>query len=217
MRRGSVVYYLHGDHLGSTSLVTDQAGNKVAEQRYEPWGVVRWQDGIMPTDFAFTGQRAEAFGLLDYNARYYSPLLQRFISADSIVPSPGDPQSLNSYSYVRNNPVLYRDPGGHAECVDAECRRVVHPITRNVIQRRAAPRTPSTIYHRRTPTIPTPRATGAPAPRATPTLPSGPATPQARPPTLPPVVSPTPGATPGWAGWSTAPNEPPMPVSAAGW
>ena len=181
MRRGSVVYYLHGDHLRSTSLVTDQAGNKVAEQRYEPWGVVRWQDGTMPTDFAFTGQRAETFGLLDYNARYYSPLLQRFISADTIVPSPGDPQSLNRYSYVRNNPVLYRDPSGHAECIDAECRRVVHPITRNVIQRRAAPRTPSSIYDRRTPTIPTPRAT--------PTLPSGPPAPQA---TGMPIPTPTP-------------------------
>ena len=59
MRRGSVVYYLHGDHLGSTSLVTDQAGDKVAEQRYEPWGVVRWQDGMLPTDFAFTLRQAQ--------------------------------------------------------------------------------------------------------------------------------------------------------------
>jgi RHS repeat-associated protein len=96
--------YLHSDHLGSTSLVTDQAGDKVAEQRYEPWGGVRWQDGVMPTDFGYTGQRAEAFGLLDYNARYYSPLLQRFISADSLVPNPGAPQALNRYAYAGNNP-----------------------------------------------------------------------------------------------------------------
>ena len=48
-----------------------------------------------------------------YNARYYDPLLRRFISPDTIVPDPGDPQSLNRYSYVRNNPVNRADPSGH--------------------------------------------------------------------------------------------------------
>jgi hypothetical protein len=51
--------------------------------------------------------------LMDYGARFYSPLLGRFISADSIVPRPGDPQSLNRYSYVRNNPLQLTDPSGH--------------------------------------------------------------------------------------------------------
>ena len=66
------------------------------------------------TDFTFTGQRAErGFGLMDYNARYYNPRLGRFISADSIVPEPGNPQALNRYSYVNNSPVRYDDPSGH--------------------------------------------------------------------------------------------------------
>ncbi len=39
--------------------------------------------------------------------------LGRFVSADTIVPSPGDPQNLNRYSYVRNSPVKYTDPTGH--------------------------------------------------------------------------------------------------------
>ncbi len=43
----------------------------------------------------------------------YSPSLGRFVSADTIVPSPGDPQSLNRYSYGLNNPVKYSDPTGH--------------------------------------------------------------------------------------------------------
>jgi RHS repeat-associated protein len=68
---------------------------------------------------AQAGQRAEAFGLLDYNARYYSPLLQRFISADSLVPNPGAPQALNRYAYAGNNPLRYRDPSGHYACEDA--------------------------------------------------------------------------------------------------
>jgi len=51
-------------------------------------------------------------GLYYYGARYYDPELARFISPDPIVPSPGDPQSLNRYSYVLNNPVKYIDPTG---------------------------------------------------------------------------------------------------------
>ena len=48
-----------------------------------------------------------------YNARYYDPALGRFISADTVVPSPGNPQSLNRYSYCLGNPVRYTDPDGH--------------------------------------------------------------------------------------------------------
>ena len=48
-----------------------------------------------------------------YQWRYYNPALGRFVSADTIVPNPGDPQSLNRYSYVRNNPLKYTDPSGH--------------------------------------------------------------------------------------------------------
>ena len=42
-----------------------------------------------------------------------TPLLRRFISPDTIVPDPGNPQDLNRYSYVRNNPVMYNDPTGN--------------------------------------------------------------------------------------------------------
>jgi RHS repeat-associated protein len=63
---------------------------------------------------AQAGQRAEAgFRLMDYNARYYDPYLNRFISADTVVPNPGDPQDLNRYAYAGNNPVRYTDPTGH--------------------------------------------------------------------------------------------------------
>jgi hypothetical protein len=61
--------------------------------------------------------------------------LGRFISADPIVPEPGNPQSLNRYSYVLNNPVRYTDPTGHAECVDEECNWVIHPVSGRIIQR----------------------------------------------------------------------------------
>jgi RHS repeat-associated protein len=114
MRQGGVVYYLHGDHLGSTTLTTDDTGAVVAQSRYLPHGQLRWTSGASPTDFGFTGQRDEtSFGLMDYNARYYDPLSGRFISPDTVVPEPGNPQTLNRYSYVNNNPLRYKDPSGH--------------------------------------------------------------------------------------------------------
>ncbi|MBN1890597.1 MAG: DUF11 domain-containing protein [Thermoflexales bacterium] len=120
MRDGDVVYYLHGDHLGSTSLATygsgPQMGQPVQDSRvwYYPYGEVRYGGDGLPTDFGFTGQKAvPGTGLMYYKARYYHPVLGRFVSADSIVPNALDPQLLNHYSYAGDNPVLYIDKNGH--------------------------------------------------------------------------------------------------------
>ncbi len=50
----------------------------------------------------------------DYHARYYEVRLGRWLSADTVVPEAGDPQSLNRFSYVLGNPVLYADPSGRS-------------------------------------------------------------------------------------------------------
>jgi RHS repeat-associated protein len=62
----------------------------------------------------FTAQRLDtSTGLMFYQARYYDPATARSISADTIVPDPGNPQDFNRYSYVRNNPVMLIDPSGN--------------------------------------------------------------------------------------------------------
>lgn len=64
VRAGAVVYWLHGDHLGSATLTTDGSGNRVVEARYWPYGEL-WL-GAMVTDRLYTGQRwDEALGLYD--------------------------------------------------------------------------------------------------------------------------------------------------------
>ena len=114
MRSGGEVVYLHGDHLGSTSLTTNANGEVVSESRYYPYGEERFTDGTATTDFVFTGQRAEhGFGLMDYKARFYSPQLGRFISSDTIIPDPSNSKDWNRYTYVRNSPLMYTDPTGH--------------------------------------------------------------------------------------------------------
>ena len=114
MRIGSTLYYMLKDHLGSASVVTDASGTILGTQRYYPFGETRLTTGTIYTDKLFTGQREMTrLGIYHYGARFYSPKLGRFLSPDSIVPSYANPQNLNRFGYVLNNPLLYTDPTGH--------------------------------------------------------------------------------------------------------
>jgi len=76
-------------------------------------------------EYKFTGkERDSESGLDDFGARYYSSALGRFTIPDwsaSPVPVPyadfTDPQTLNLYGYVRNNPLSHADADGH--CCDS--------------------------------------------------------------------------------------------------
>jgi RHS repeat-associated protein len=114
MRIDSSLYYVLKDHLGSASVVTNASGATVGEQRYYPFGETRLTTGSIFTDKLFTGQREMAgLGIYHYQARFYSPYINQFLSADTIVPGYSNPQNLNRYSYVTNNPLRYTDPTGH--------------------------------------------------------------------------------------------------------
>lgn len=106
--------YYHGDHLGSTALATDDSGNQVESIHYYPFGETRQDSGPTNMIHKYTGQEQDyEVGLYNYNARLYDPEMGRFVSADTVVPNPANPQSLNRYSYVQNNPLAYVDPDGH--------------------------------------------------------------------------------------------------------
>jgi RHS repeat-associated protein len=122
LRQNGQLRYVHSDHLGSVSLLTDADGKVVpgSVQRFFPFGKVRaGQPVLLPTGRNFTGQQLDVnTGLLYYGSsqrygRYYDPALGRFAQPDMVVPNPGDPQQLNRYSYAANNPLRYRDPSGH--------------------------------------------------------------------------------------------------------
>ncbi len=107
MNDGTGLKYLLTDQLGSVVAITNSTGTLISQQRYLPFGQVRTDVGsITQTDFAFTGQRNNSYiNLDDYNSRWYSADLGRFISPDDIVPDLNNPQSLNPYSYVQNRPI----------------------------------------------------------------------------------------------------------------
>jgi RHS repeat-associated protein len=114
------INYLLGDHLGSVSTVVDASGEIVSQSRYLPFGEVLWtketslDDNTSTPAWGYTGQRSLSdIGLMDYNARFYDPMLGRFTSPDSIIPDPGSVIGYNRYAYVHNNPLIYTDPSGH--------------------------------------------------------------------------------------------------------
>src|SRR6266545_737026 len=102
------------------AITTDARGVLTSELRYRAFGDTRYTSGTIPTRFRFTGQRSYTpdFGLIFYGSRWYDPTLGRFTQPDTVVPNPSNPQSLNRFSYVNNNPLRYTDPTGH-RCVSA--------------------------------------------------------------------------------------------------
>ena len=106
--------YFHPDHLGSTSVLTDSNGVSEQDVAYYPYGETRINTGTADVAYKYTGKEQDnSTGLYFYEARYYDPVLGRFISADTLVPSTTDPQAFNRYSYARNNPIIFNDPSGH--------------------------------------------------------------------------------------------------------
>ena len=132
----STTQTLHTDHLGSTSVVTDESGIMVELLDYHPYGTERisWslETGGVQTDKTYIGEYSDdETGLSYLNARYYDPGRGQFLGQDPAFLDIGvndeifkekyerkliqhllDPQALNSYSYGLGNPVLNSDPEG---------------------------------------------------------------------------------------------------------
>lgn len=130
---GPIIYYIHSDHLGGTNVVTGSIGNVVEVADYLPFGKIRLEEqaGSFTENRKFTGHKYDAETDLNYmNARYQDGKIGRFLSQDPAFKVVGksqelknktgleleqylsDPQQLNSYSYVKNNPLKYVDPTG---------------------------------------------------------------------------------------------------------
>lgn len=127
LKKDGTLEYLQSDHLGSTSITTDTSGAVTSRTRYKPFGEVMLTSnqettGTLNTERKFTGQTFDTgTDLYFYNARYYDRTLRRFTQADTIVQSYGNPQFLNRYSYVVNNPLGNVDPSGNicVPCIGA--------------------------------------------------------------------------------------------------
>ena len=125
------IYYYHGDHLGSSSVVTNKEGKFHEHVEYFPFGETwvheKASDNAVSMRYKFTGKEMDPeTGLYYYGARYYDPVVSKWISVDPILndylPSTGNNKmpaggifrssNLGMYSYVGNRPVNYKDPTG---------------------------------------------------------------------------------------------------------
>jgi RHS repeat-associated protein len=108
------VQYIHADHLGTPTLLTDASRQVVADIEATPFGETYIDYAEVTHNRRFPGQYKDAESGLHYNYfRDYDPSLGRYIQSDPI----GLQGGLNSYSYAYSNPLKYIDPFG----LDAIC------------------------------------------------------------------------------------------------
>src|SRR5947207_12476180 len=130
-RQGSVeaapgvgTFFYHRNHINSSAVITDINGAEVRRMVYMPFGELS-QNHSTGSDVVtdkYTGQVSDPeTGLYYYNARYYDPMIGRFLSADPIVGNPANGQSYNRYAYVRNNPITNTDSTGVCPDDDPTC------------------------------------------------------------------------------------------------
>ncbi len=111
------VYFYVPDHLGSSSIMTDAAGQVVEESVYYPYGMNRARSGGFEAEYRFTGKELDDENDLHYfGARYYDAMVGRFVSVDPLIvetfnSSMSASKFLNIYSYS-TNPIRYVDPSG---------------------------------------------------------------------------------------------------------
>ena len=107
-------YYIHSDHLGSTSYVTDANGEVSQHVEYVPFGEVFIEElsssAKLNTPYLFNGKELdEETGLYYYGARYYDPKTSLWLSTD---PLELKYPNISTYTYCANNPIIAIDPNG---------------------------------------------------------------------------------------------------------
>jgi RHS repeat-associated protein len=106
--------YFLTDQIDSVKVVTDDSGDVVTRMEYLPYGETWFQEGDESNAPKFNSQELDSeTNFYYYNARFYDPSICRFVTADTVIDGEGSAAGWNRFSYVKNNPIIYKDPTGH--------------------------------------------------------------------------------------------------------
>jgi RHS repeat-associated protein len=167
--------YFHGDQIGSARLLSAGYGYPVWQGTFTPFGQ-EVSPELTSNHYKFNGkERGEASegGLDNFGARSYSSVIGRWMTPDwSDEPSPvpyaklTDPQSLNLYSFVTDDPLSHTDLDGHFQMAPAsnscgnnngdsckppscasgtDCHLQVHTVAKDVTYDPKNPNSPITV------------------------------------------------------------------------
>ncbi len=129
----SVQYYIRNGH-GDVTGVVDWEGDPINEYSYDIWGNPLSTVEHLENPFRYSGEYwDETTGLQYLRARWYDPSLGRFINEDSYEGDIANPLTLNLYTYVHNNPLIFIDPSGHAAACTSESSCIAYYKSLNPI------------------------------------------------------------------------------------
>ena len=125
-------FYYHGDHLGSSAYLTDDAGAITQTLNYLPYGE-DWVDVHNSPNYLsrykYNGKEKDPeSGLLYYGARYYDSDISQWLSID---PMADKYPSLSPYNYCADNPVILVDPDGRDFDPESE-RKYIAPYRKEI-------------------------------------------------------------------------------------
>lgn len=124
--QAGTVTYVYTDPQGTPLAEADASGNITARFDYTPYGVSVSNMGAAPNGPGYTGHVNDPdTGFVYMQARYYDPVMGRFISVDPVTPSLGNTFKFNRYDYANNNPINHTDPDGRCSDADGSCGRMV--------------------------------------------------------------------------------------------
>lgn len=110
------LYFYHGDHLGSSSFITDASAYPTQHLQYLPFGedyIHQQNSSNYYSPFTFSAKERDVETELSYfGARYYEAGLSIWLSVD---PMAHKYPHQSPFTYCSNNPVMFFDPNGEED------------------------------------------------------------------------------------------------------
>lgn len=121
MAHAGTKHYYYTDPQGTVLAKADEQGAIVSRNDYAPYGSAAPNMDAAPDGPGYTGHVNDPdTGLVYMQARYYDPVVGRFLSEDPVGPAVGNPYNFNRFAYANNNPIVNMDADGRTAILDSQ-------------------------------------------------------------------------------------------------